>query len=196
MLHRLAIACMAVALFAGLSASRAKADGTNVVAPTLVDNFDFTISGSSYTWSITLPPAVQNIDSTFDAFDVNAAYSVTNGTPTLGGFEFYGSDNGGGFALASPPGPTGIGILNVIGPSLFTGSLAAPVFTLTDNPTNTELFTDSFTDLISGETDGTLTVTQSMVTATPEPGTLLLTGIGLLALFWIARKKKALNLAV
>ena len=193
MFHRFAVACMAVALFAGLSASRAKADSTNVVAPTLQDNFDFTIGVNSYTWSITLPAAVQNIDSTYDSFDVNAVYSVNNGTPTLGGFEFYGN---GGFALASPPGPSGVGILNLTGPSIFTGSLGAPVFTLTDTPASTDLFTDSFTDLISGETDGTLTVTQSAVTATPEPGTLLLTGIGLVALFWIARKKKAFNLAV
>lgn len=196
MLHRFAVACMAVTLFAGLSASRAKADSTNVVAPSLQDNFDFTIGANSYTWSITLPATVQNIDSRFDSFDVNAPYSLNGGTPTLAGLEFYDNPSSpGSFALAVPPGPAGTGVLLVTGPSLFTGSLTAPVFTLTDTTANTDLFTGAFTDLISGETGGTLTVTQTTVTATPEPGTLLLTAIGLIALFWMARKKKALSLA-
>ena len=189
MLHRLAVACAVLALFAGLSAGRARADSTNVVVgTTYVDNYDFTISGTSYTWSIPLPPAVTNVDTANGAFDVNVPYSVNNGPTTLGAFDFYASSDLGGFALTVPA--TGIAIISLTGPVLFTGSVTAPTLSLGS-------FT-GFTDLVSGATDGALTVTQSAVgTATPEPGTLLLTGIGVLALFWIARrKKKQFNLAV
>lgn len=188
MLHRLSVACAVLALFAGFSASRAKADTTNVVTgTTYIDNYDFTISGNSYTWSIPLPPAVSNVDSVHGAFDVTVPYSLNNGAATLGAFDFYATSDLGGFALTVPA--TGIALLNLTGPQLFTGPVSAPTLSLGS-------FT-GFTDLVSGETDGALTVTQSAVTATPEPGTLLLTGIGLLGLFWIARrKKKQFNLAV
>lgn len=185
MLHRLAVACVVVALFAGFSATRAKADSTNVVTTT-VDNFDFTISGNSYTWSVTLPPTVVEPDPAFGAFGLVVPYSLNGGTPTPGGFTFYTSSNLGGFTLG-PPGST-LSVLSTTGPSLFTGPVTAPVF-------DVGTFT-GFIDLLSGETGGTMTITQTTEsTATPEPGTLLLTGIGVFALFWLARKKKPLSLA-
>jgi hypothetical protein len=183
MLHRLAVACVAVVMFAGFSASRAKADGTNVVTTTTVDNFDFTISGNSYTWSVTLPPVIQNIvpNESFELADTSYAYNGTGTSATL--FQFYTPGLGGGFLLEGGLGPT----LDVTGPSLFGDtSTSAPVF-------NLGTFTDDFTDGLSGNV-GSLMVTQS-VTNTPEPGTLLLTGIGVLALFWIARKKNCFGLA-
>lgn len=184
MLHRFAVACMAVAMFAGLSASRAKADGTNVVTTTTVDNFLFTLSGgSTYAWTTTVPPVITSQGGT--AFDlVDPSYSF-DGQPATSAslMEFYTSIPG-GFVFLGGAGPD----LSVDGPSLFAGSpVSAPVF-------NLGTFTD-YTDAVSGQT-ATLVVTQTTTpVATPEPGTLLLTGIGVLALFWIARKKKALNLA-
>ncbi|HEY6466005.1 MAG TPA: PEP-CTERM sorting domain-containing protein [Candidatus Acidoferrales bacterium] len=186
MLHRLAVACVAVALFAGLSASRAKADGTNVVTTTTVDNFLFTLSGgSTYAWTIPVPaqPVIGSQGGTaFDLLDPSYSYDGQAATSaTL--MEFY-TPIPDGFVFLGGAGPD----LSVDGPSLFAGSpVSDPVF-------NLGTFTD-YTDKISGQA-ATLVVTQTTTpVATPEPGTLLLTGIGVLALFWVARKKKALNLA-
>lgn len=182
MLHRLAVACMAVALLAGLSASGAKADSTNVVAATTVDNFLFTLSGgSTYAWTTTVPPAITSEGGT--AFDLlNPSYSFDSQPATSATkMEFYTSAAIGGFVFEGGAGPD----IQVDGPSLFEGSpVSAPIF-------NLGTFSNEFTDNVSGQV-GTLVVTQ---TTTPEPGTFLLTGLGIVAVFWITRKKKALNLA-
>jgi hypothetical protein len=178
MLHRVAVACVAVALFAGLSASRAKADSTNVVTATTVDDFDFTISGNTYTWTTTVPPAIINAGET--SFDLADTSYTFNGQSTSASFiEFYTASDLGGFLLEGGAGP----YLDIVGPSLFNDTpTTAPVFAL-------GIFNDDFTNLLTGAV-GSLAVTQTTVSNTPEPGTLLLTGIGLLALAWVARKRK------
>lgn len=185
MLHRLAVACVALALFAGFCATDAKADSTTI------DNFVFTLSnGNTYTWTATVPPDIIPAGGTaFDLKDTSYTFQQGSGPivdTSAMSIEFYTDAAAGGFVLTGGAGPG----LFVDGPSLFEGSSPlAPVF-------NLGTFTN-FTDFPDegGSLGGSLTVTQTVVANTPEPSTLLLTGVGLLGILGIARKKKRFSLA-
>lgn len=189
MLHRFLVSCSVLALFAGLSASLAKADSVDpnptVTTTTIADDFSFVLGPDTYTWTIASPVAAAPMGP--EAFDVSVPYTF-DGTQTSGTFEFYPANNTGGFFLCdgagAPACSTGQGLVTN-GDALFSGDTSSPTFT-----PGTYTLTEEVPNF--GPT-GTLTISAVSGpggTATPEPSTLLLTGIGVLGLFWVARKRR------
>ena len=180
MLRRLLVGCLLIALFGFFTASHAKADET--------DSFTFSFgSGSSattYMWSVTAPVVVSSSD-TQDFFElVNVPYTVNGVSQTGGVFDFY---YGGGFQIFDSTGTTDL--VNAVGPMVYTGPEASPAFL--PFPPNNGTFTVNVVDSAPTDLTGTLTLTGPPIpTATPEPGTLLLTGIGIVGLLWLGRKRR------
>jgi|GEM_PF-937783 len=184
MLHRVIAACSVLALFAGLSAGLAKADSLDATSPAIVSSgeYDFTyvVGSNTYAWSIPEPVMAMNVvpGASFN-FD-GIPFTLNQGPNMLGDVEFFSATFSGGFALATyPPAPGQTYFANTGGPVLYTGPESSPTF---------DLGTFTVDDVTAGTT-GALTITQVAATATPEPSTLLLTGLGLVALFWVARKR-------
>lgn len=186
MLHRFIIACSVVVLFMGMSASMAKADGFDPNSPTAVISgaeYDFTyvVGSNTYAWSVPAPVPATSVFAGQSFNLEGVSYTLNQGSSTLGDLEFYSVALGGGFALASyPPVASQTYFANTFGPALYTGPETSPAF---------DTGTFSLDDIIAGGT-GTLTISEVGAIATPEPSTLLLTGIGVLGLFWFARKKR------
>jgi len=183
MLHRLVVAFSVLTVFVGLSAGLAKADSVDASTVATVQSFDFTFvptSGATYTWSVVNPvPATSQIPN--DSFILDNVSYMVGTTADTGLLKFFSANNGGGFILADDASATSY-ILDEFGPSVYTGPEAAPTF-------NTGTFTFGNTAAGNSSPAGTLTIAAVTTTATPEPGTLLLTGLGLVALFWVARKR-------
>lgn len=182
MLHRFIVAFSVLALLAGLSAGLAKADSVDVSTVNSVQSYDFTFvptSGPTYTWSVAspVPATLPFAGISFVLSDVSYMVGDVAATGTL---DFFTAANGGGFALADNPNATTL-ILNEFGPAVYSGPENAPTF-------DTGTFT--FGDIPGGISSPPGTLTIAAVTATPEPSTLLLTGLGVLALFWVARKRR------
>jgi hypothetical protein len=184
MLKRLAIGSVLVALCGLASVRQAKADN--------IDTFTFTTTSNDvYSWQILPSPTDVTVDTTNGFFAVSAPYTLNGITPTgtlasPATLNFYlGGAFGGGFQLSGGIMPTII--LNTAGPQLFAGTLASPTFTLI--PVDDAVTLDIF-----GTTTlaGTLSVvsTPIPVVGTPEPSSLLLTGLGLIALLGLAWKKQ------
>lgn len=182
MLHRFIVACSILTLFAGLSAGLAKADSVDAASVATVDSYDFTFvptSGPTYTWSVANPvPATTPLAGiSFVLSDV--PYKV-GGTSATGTLDFFSAAGGGAFILAANPDSTTY-ILDEFGPVLYTGPESNPTF-------NTGDF--SLSGSFNGPTNATLSIAAVTTTATPEPSTLLLTGLGVAGLFWFARKRR------
>ena len=174
MSHRLIVAFSVLTLFAGLSAGSAKADS---ITTTTVDNFTFIpTSGPTYAWSIAVPVIV-TIPQPNNSFVVNDISYTADGAPATADFVFYSASKGGGFILANTPTTY---LISEYGPALYTGPETAPTFTL-----GTFTLTDAL-----GTPNGTIDISEVTSTATPEPSTLLLTGLGIVGLFWVARKRR------
>ncbi|HKV46960.1 MAG TPA: PEP-CTERM sorting domain-containing protein [Candidatus Acidoferrales bacterium] len=185
MSHRFIVACSVLALFAGLSAGLAKADSLNATSPAVVSSgeYDFTyvVGSNTYAWSIPEPVAAMGVVSGASfAFD-GIPFTLNQGPSMLGDVEFFSDSFFGGFALATyPPGAGQTYFANTGGPVLYTGPESSPTF---------DLGTFSVEDVTAGTT-GAITISEVNATATPEPSTLLLTGLGVVALFWVARKRR------
>ncbi len=182
MLHRFIVACSVLTLFAGLSAGLARADSVNTSTVATVDSYDFTyvpISGPTYTWSVANPvPATSPLtDISFVLTDVS--YTV-GGVAATGTLDFFSAAGGGAFVLAASPASTSY-ILSEYGPVLYQGPESNPTFIPGEF---------SLADSATGPTNATLTIAAVTSTATPEPSTLLMTGLGLVALFWVAGKRR------
>lgn len=183
MLHRLVVAFSVLTVFVGLSAGLAKADSVDASTVATIQSYDFTFvptSGPTYTWSIGNPvPSVSEIPG--DSFIVNDISYTVGTTEDTGTMKFFSSTNGGGFILAAEAFPANY-LLDEFGASIYTGSEYSPTF---------DIGTFTFGNTAAGNSSpaGTLTIAAVTTTATPEPSTLLLTGLGLVALFWVARKR-------
>ncbi|HKS67948.1 MAG TPA: PEP-CTERM sorting domain-containing protein [Candidatus Acidoferrales bacterium] len=172
MLRRISIVFSVFAVFALLSAGGAKAD----------ELFTFTISGNTYSWqlpsTLTIQPPNMSVDGLF--FELESVPLVENGVAqsTPGILDFFSSADGGGFELSDSV------LLNEFGQNnqqLYTGAESSPTFI----PGTYTLFDADINNNLTGLT-GTLVINS---VATPEPGSLLLIGIGALALIGLARKR-------
>lgn len=165
MLRRL-IVTFSLAAILGLSfAGSAKADG--------LDTFTFTIDGNTYVWQLAPAPTPDVFfNGVLTEFD-NLSYQLNEMTQPPAILDFLpGGMGSGGFQLST--GTNSI-ILDESGDQIYGGSEQFPTF-------SPGMFT--LNDSAGGT--GTLTITAASV---PEPGTLVLIGVGMVALFGIARKK-------
>ncbi len=187
MLHRFIVTCSVLTLFAAMSAGLAKADSvdtstTAAVVPSSEYDFSYVVGADTYTWSLPEPVMSTNVlaGETFNVEGIS--YTLNNNMPAIGDLEFYSDEFQGGFALASyPPASDQTYFIDATGPALYEpGTENSPVF-------NTGTFT--LDDSVADAT-GTLTISEVSTTATPEPSTLLLTGLGIIGLFWVARQKR------
>lgn len=168
MLRRLIVALSLAAILGLIFAGPAKADG--------MDTFTYVFDGNTYVWQLPPDPpsgSFTTVPGALVEFDIS--YTLNMMSQPEGVLDFFdGGLQGGGFELAPVSDPNAL-ILNAFGDQIFGGSDGMPtfspgVFTLSNGTAN-------------GPT-GTLTIS-----AAPEPGTLLLIGTGMLAVFAIARKK-------
>ncbi|MGH9575704.1 MAG: PEP-CTERM sorting domain-containing protein [Candidatus Acidiferrales bacterium] len=184
MLHRLFVAFSALTVFVGLSAGLAKADSLDTSTAVVTSgeyDFSYVVGSDTYAWSIPEPVAAMNVVAG-KSFNFEAiSFTLNQGPSMVGDVAFFSDALFGGFALATyPPGPGQTYFANTGGPVLYTGPESSPTF---------DLGTFTVDDVTAGST-GALTITAINATATPEPSTLLLTGLGLVALFWVARKRR------
>lgn len=170
--RRLIVFCFLSAILGLFSAGRAKAD----------DLFTYQFDGNTWTWDLPAsPPIIVPPDSfTPDMFFelVGVPFSKNGGPQTQGTLDFYEApDQGGGFELFFLGNSTPI--VNTTGPQLYmgTGEEGSPTFSLG---------TFDLNDFSTGDQAGTLTISG---VNTPEPSSLLLLGIGVLALLGFGRKR-------
>jgi len=162
-------AALATAFFSLLLVGPASADGTPLLAYSLTGPADatfelpvnFTVASSDYDLGI--------------GFDVAPLNLTIDGSPAPGDFlVFYSSTADGAFGDAN-------GLFSLTGPQLYSGPENAP--TMSNIPGNISLF-----DFSTGAGGYTLTVTP---VPTPEPGSILLMGTGVLSLLLKRRSKVA-----
>lgn len=169
--RRLILLCFLIAILGFFSAGRAKAD----------DLFTYQFDGNTWTWDLPAsPPIVVPPDSfkTGMFFElVGVPFSKNDGPPTQGTLDFFegSAPTGGGFELFFLNNSTPI--VNTVGPQLYMGGEGSPTF---------NLGTFDLTDYNTGSQAGTLTISSF---STPEPSSLLLLGIGALALVGFGRKR-------
>lgn len=149
--------------------------GAPVAHAGAVDNFKYVFGGNTYTWQLSASPT-PNATVPDDLFELdNITYAVNGMTQTTPGiFDFFlGGSQGGGFLLRAD----GETILATFGDPLFMNGLQDPVFIV-----------DDFT-LNNGGVDGPTGVL-TISSATPEPASLELLGLGLLTFAGIVRRKR------
>jgi hypothetical protein len=166
MSFRVLLSCVVVATLVFLTSSRSKAD----------EIFTFQV-GVTYTWELPASPTIPPNDAAPLSFVIpNVTYSVNGAVSTFfpDQFDFFTAGDGGGFALLNtldPSFPLHVAI-DEFGPQLFAGSTSAPTF-----------LPGTYTLTSAKNGTGTL-----VIASTPEPGSLLLIGSGLLAFLGFRRK--------
>ena len=95
-----------------------------LAAPASAVTYVFTLSGGlTGTWQLPASPVPDFVFG--DAFRINTVTGILNGNPFSEVMEFYTAAGGGGVCAGG-----GCGLLDLYGPQLFTGTTAAPTFTL------------------------------------------------------------------
>jgi hypothetical protein len=156
---------------------------TFLSAPTLrAETFDqFTVTAGPDTTTFTLPasptPSGTNAACIADLppeFCISDVTVSVNGVAETGNtLEFFDISQLGGLAVTGPGG--GIGFIDTVGAQLYSGNVSTPTFLLgTFDQTN---FADG--------SSATVTISQ----VTPEPGSLVLLGSGMLGLVAIVRRR-------
>lgn len=175
MMRRAITICLAVAAFALLSASSAKADET-------------------FTWTLPATPTISSPDFMLgNSFTIMNVPLSENGT-SLGNyvFDFYNLGAGGGFDAFSMGSSTA---LNEFGPQVYMGAENMPTFVPgTYGPFNGQgSLTTGMTGVLditnAGNGNDLFTYTTTTTAITPEPSSLLLLGAGALALLGFTRKR-------
>ena len=158
--------------------------GNFASAPSLVPGLG--AGAFTFTFTFTLPqsptPAAPNpIDgSAFSVNNVSATFTQGTRSITLPDmFAAFTAANSGGFLL----GMNQQFIISPFSAQVFTGMPNAPTFvirpyTVTDNDTRAQ------------GTVGAFSITPAAVSSVPEPSTILLTGVGALALGGVARRRR------
>lgn len=158
--------------------------GTFASAPSLVPG----LVAGAFTFTFTLPqsptPATPNpIDgSAFSVNNVSATFTQGTRSTTLQNvFAAFTTANSGGFLLGMNPQSFILSPFST--QQVFTGTPNAPTFvirpyTVTDNDTRAQ------------GTVGAFSITPAAVSSVPEPSTILLTGVGALALGGVVRRRR------
>lgn len=172
MLRRFSIGALAVAAFGLFSTTGARADQV-------------------FTWTLPASPTITSgnfINGSF--FQIPGVTFTENGITETGMFGFFPTGNGGGFDLSAG----GQTILNDFGQQVYTGPAGdqegMPTFLpgtygLNGEPPATFLGPGTLSITSTGNGNDQFTYTA----ATPEPGSLLLLGTGLLSLIGLAPKR-------
>jgi hypothetical protein len=165
-MRRLIISCSLIAILGLVSAGQARADGN--------DNFSYQFGGNTFTWQL---PASPNVGSDYtvgqDFYVPGVPYSVNGVAQGTGTFVFFSSlpGIGGGLELYN----VSTTFINAFGDQVYGGPENAPSFV----PGTYELNNGSATGPV-----GTLVI------STPEPESLLLVSIGMVALIGFGLKKE------
>jgi len=165
MARRVLVAVFLLGILALANASRVQADGVQM------DSFTYTYGGDTYTWELPASPTPDTVEPDVYFIDDNVPVSVDDGASAPESLYFFTTDGLGGFAI----------------PDLSVFTYGAQVFSLGSSGLSDPTFTPgTYTldnDYVGGPT-GTL-----VIAAVPEPGTLLLLGVGMLGLAAGAKRK-------
>jgi len=161
--------CFVLAAFALFSATQAQAD--------TIDNFTYQEGGNTFTWQLPSSPTI-SADNYLPglAFAISdVTYSENDIPQNPASLIFSSLPDGGGFFLFD----TVQGILS-FGSQLYSGTEDAPTFLEG---------TFSLPDYFSP--DGNVIPATLTITSVPEPSSTMLLGMGMLALFGLALKKRS-----
>jgi hypothetical protein len=137
-----------------------------LATPASAVTYVFTLSnGLTGSWQLPASPVPDVVLA--GAFRINTVTGILNGNPFTAFMEFYETGGGGGVCASEG---LGCGLLDLYGPQLFTGTTAAPTFTL-----GSFEMTNAF-----GAPLATLTIAEASA-GIPEPATwaMLIAGFGL-----------------
>ena len=156
--------CFVLAVFALFSATQAQAD--------TIDDFTYQDGGNTFTWQLpsSPTPAIFLPGSGFAITDVTYSENDILQNPAFLIFPSLSSE--GGFLLSDT-----FQAIQSLGSQLYFGTEDAPTFLEG---------TFSLPDIISGDDTATLTIK-----SVPEPSSTMLIGMGMLALFGLALKKRS-----
>lgn len=150
--------------------------------------FELTDNTTPVTFTFSLPSSPTPSNVYTDDFEIDPVDYAVNGVAQTPGFvAFYDSNQGGGLVLADS---TETVLFGTSGDPVYTNSLSNPTFLLGTFP---ELG-GAGSGLLTTD-DVTLTISDSPIAATPEPGTLALLGTGAAGLLGILRRRRSLGTA-